>query len=65
MNSRPLSNIIFKLKNDSFKTRDFSPLIERVPAGVYKDTRGKRLKNSKIWKIFNLEKKLVTQGGNK
>ena len=34
INSRPLFNIIFKLKNDNFKTRDFSPLIERVLAGV-------------------------------
>ena len=34
MNSRPLFTIIFKLKNDNFKTRDFSPLIERVIAGV-------------------------------
>ena len=31
---RPLFIIIFKLKNDNFKTRDFSPLIERVLAGV-------------------------------
>ena len=35
INSRPLFTIIFKLKNDSFKTRDFSPLIERVLAGVH------------------------------
>jgi len=34
INSRPLLTIIFKLKNDNFKTRDFSPLIERVLAGV-------------------------------
>ena len=34
INSRPLFIIIFKLKNDNFKTRDFSPLIERGPAGV-------------------------------
>ena len=34
INSRPLFTIISKLKNDNFKTRDFSPLIERVPAGV-------------------------------
>ena len=26
--------MIFKLKNDNFKTRDFSPLIERVLTGV-------------------------------
>ena len=26
--------LIFKLKNGNFKTRDFSPLIERVLAGV-------------------------------
>ena len=30
INSRPLFTVIFKLKNDNFKTRDFSPLIERV-----------------------------------
>ena len=35
INSRPLFTIIFKLKNDNFKTRDFSPLIERVLAGVF------------------------------
>ena len=34
INSRPLFTIIFKLKNDNFKTRDFSPLIERVLTGV-------------------------------
>ena len=34
INSRPLFIIIFQLKNDNFKTRDFSPLIERVLAGV-------------------------------
>ena len=35
INSRPLFTIIFKLKNDNFKTRDFSPLIERALAGVW------------------------------
>ena len=34
INSRPLFTIIFKLKNNNFKTRDFSPLIERVLTGV-------------------------------
>ena len=34
INSSPLFTIIFKLKNDNFKIRDFSPLIERVLAGV-------------------------------
>ena len=34
INSRPLFTIIFKLKNVNFKTRDFSPLIEWVLAGV-------------------------------
>ena len=34
INSRPLFTIILKLKNDNFKTRDFSPLIERVLIGV-------------------------------
>ena len=33
--SRPFFIIIFKLKNGNFKTRDFSPLIERVLAGVF------------------------------
>ena len=32
--SRPLFTIIFKLKNDTFKTRDFTPLIKRVITGV-------------------------------
>ena len=32
--SRPFFIIIVKLKNGNFKTRDFSPLIERVLAGV-------------------------------
>ena len=32
--SRPFFIIIFKLRNSNFKTRDFSPLIERVLAGV-------------------------------
>ena len=34
INSRPLFTIIFKLKKDNFKARDFSPLIERVLDGV-------------------------------
>ena len=34
INSRPLFTIILKLKNYNFKTRDFSPLTERVLAGV-------------------------------
>ena len=34
INSSSLFTIIFKLKNDDFKPRDFSPLIERVLAGV-------------------------------
>ena len=37
INSRPLFTIIFKLKNDNFKTQDFSSLIERVLAGVIKE----------------------------
>ena len=37
INSRPLFTIIFKLKNRNFMTRDFSPLIKRVLAGVHKD----------------------------
>ena len=35
-NSRPLFTIIFKLKNDNFKSRDFSPLIKRVITGVFR-----------------------------
>ena len=38
-NSRPLFTIIFKLKNDNFKTGDFSLLIERVLAGVVDDSQ--------------------------
>ena len=34
INYRPLFNILCKLKNDNFKTRDFSPLIKRVITGV-------------------------------
>ena len=34
INSRPLFTIVSKLKNDNFKTQDFSPLIERALAGV-------------------------------
>ena len=34
INYRPLFTIIFNLKNDNFVTRDFSPLTERVLAGV-------------------------------
>ena len=34
INSRPLFTVIFKLKNDNFNTQDYSPLIERVLAGV-------------------------------
>ena len=34
INSRPLFTVIFKLKNDKFLTRDFSPLIERFLTGV-------------------------------
>ena len=34
MNSRTLFIIIFKLKNDNFKTQDFSLLVKRVITGV-------------------------------
>ena len=37
INSRPLFTIIFKLKNVNFKTREFSPHIEWVLAGVMID----------------------------
>ena len=40
--SRPFFIIIFKLKNGNFKTRDFSPLIERALAGVNID-RAKKI----------------------
>ena len=36
---QPLFTIIFKLKNDNFKTRDFSPLIEFVLTGVKAEHR--------------------------
>ena len=36
ISSRPIFTIFFKLKNDNFKTQDFSPLIERVRAGVWR-----------------------------
>ena len=32
--SRPFFIIIFKLQNCNFKTQDFSPIIERVLAGM-------------------------------
>ena len=35
INSRPIFTIIFQLKNDNFKTRDFSPPIERILACVH------------------------------
>ena len=35
INSRPFFTIIFKLKYGNFMTRDFSPLIKRVLAGVH------------------------------
>ena len=34
INSRSLFTVILKLKNENFKTRDSSPLIERLLAGV-------------------------------
>ena len=40
INARPLFTIIFKLKNDNFKTREFSPFIERVLASVRKKEGG-------------------------
>ena len=47
INSRPLFTIIFKLKNGNFMTRDFSPLIKRVLAGV-------RVSHSKVNKVILL-----------
>ena len=44
INCRPLFTIIFKFKNDNGKTRDFSPLIERVLAGVMLSTLMSQLK---------------------
>ena len=40
INSRPLFTVIFRLKIDNFKTRDFSPFIERVLAGTYESGDG-------------------------
>ena len=56
INSRPLFTIIFKLKNDNFKTQDFIPLIERVITGVDRTIRVAitQLSNQKIWiKVCN------------
>ena len=52
INSRPLFTIIFKLKNDNFMTRDFSPLIEWVLTGV----KGRRKRRTHIHKslLFGL-----------
>ena len=59
INSRPIFTIISKLTNDNFKTRDFSPLIERVLAGV----RGLTLP---IEKIITLKTLIfsITMGAN-
>ena len=46
INSRPLFTIIFILKNYNFKTRDFSPLIERVLAGVLTELKEMDLDSS-------------------
>ena len=40
INSRPLFTIIFKPKNDNFKIRDFSPLIERASWCVQRNIHG-------------------------
>ena len=45
INSRPLFTIIFKLKNGNFMTRDFSPLMKRVLAGVTTYTLQKSIQN--------------------
>ena len=47
--SRPLFTVIFKFKNDNFKTRDFSPLIERVLAGLKTVGRLVRKKNNLVF----------------
>ena len=54
INSRPLFTIIFKLKNDNFKTRDFSPLIERVLAGV-EQAKGGTYGKVTLGKNFGIE----------
>ena len=43
INSRPLFTIIFKMKNDNFKTRDFSPLIKIIITGVWSLKMGKKI----------------------
>ena len=59
INSRPLFTIIFKLKIDNFKTRDFSPLIERVLAGVtWRPLIGQFLVVECILKLFYLWRKI-------
>ena len=52
INSRPLSTIIFKLKNGNFMTRDFSPLIKRVLVGVMYMSRLVYVNYIKSVKIF-------------
>ena len=58
INSRPLSTIIFKLKNGNFMTRDFSPLIKRVLVGVGPSSSYTSARWNNIW-IWN------TDSGNK
>ena len=59
INSRQFFKIIFKLKNYNFKTRDFSPLIERVLAGVKKTNFSAHCTFIKKWLIFTKLLKLV------
>ena len=61
INSRPLFTIIFKAKNVNFKTRDFSPLIEWVLAGVDKQPTegGGGTTQKKNWVHWNLFFKLL------
>ena len=64
INSRPLFAIKFKLKNDNFMTRDFSPLIERVLTGVpylIDEEISKKRKKLKTHKVFLHEKRSATK----
>ena len=51
--SRPFFTIIFKLKNGNFKTRDFSPLIETVLAGVLSFSySSNKIRKAQIWLAY-------------
>ena len=60
INSRPLFTIIFKLKNDNFMTRDFSPLIEWVLTGVYNNAEITIYSNREMSEQFLKHKQIET-----